>query len=178
MIFIQKLPPTMTFWNFFSVIFGKSGYPTYLRTWKTFNSRLPGGIWILMPLALIHLTYLSELCFSKMFYGFYDDSFHKKIHISDINMGVISGNSIHWISRHLKAINLDPIYGDPIFLISHIIPFIIFKGSLLFQIQRESQIFHSFKSRSSTFSSVSKCLLTQKFEIFEKKISTKRVQNE
>ena len=68
-------------------------------------------------------------------------------------------------------------------LISHIIlkmPFIIFKGTLLFQIQRESQIFHSFKSRSSTFSSVSKCLLTQKFEIFEKnqhqKIS-ERVKN-
>ena len=42
------------------------GSPTYFsnRTWKTFNSRLPGGI--LMPLAMIHLTYLSELCF-KMF---------------------------------------------------------------------------------------------------------------
>ena len=58
----------------------RSGDPTYLwnRTWKTFNSRLPGGIQILMLLALIHLTYLSELCFSNMFYGFYDDSFHKK----------------------------------------------------------------------------------------------------
>ena len=46
------------------------GSPTYLsnRTWKTFNSRLPGGI--LMPLAMIHLTYLSELCFKNDFMVF------------------------------------------------------------------------------------------------------------
>ena len=115
-----------------------------------------------MPLAMIHLTYLSELCFKNDFMVFMI-----YIRIENIRFEPKNGSYLRFLFNESADVLIDiqnhkswPHIWNPIPYIMSIRTLKYTKDTYLFLILRESQIFHSFKSRPSTFSSVSKCLLT------------------